>query len=161
MQVLPRFILSPATGPLTVLAPCVAGLRLFILSIHLRSPTPRFDLVRCTGQAWIRILDLVKNQLEHTIDLSLLCRRPYRGWTRRGCVCELCRKDVAASCHAACSSWTLESDTIGLPRAAFVPSTLCLSYMRHHQVLHVLSACSPGRRFILLGLPSKPVSIAP
>ena len=145
-------------------------------------PTPRFGLVSCTGQAWIRILDLVKNQLEHTIDLSLLClRRPYRGWTLRGwcvsgadkrtlsppschvaCTIDADRSTVRApSCHVACSSWALESDTIGLSRAACVPSTLFLSSMRHHQVLRVLSACCPGLRFILLGPPSKQVSVAP
>ena len=43
--------------------------------------------------------------------------------------------------HAACLSWALESVDIGLSRAAFVPSTLFLSSMRHHQVLCVLSVC--------------------
>ena len=55
--------------------------QLFLLSHgpSMQSQTPRFGLVWCTGQAWIHILDLVRNQLEHTIDLSLLCRRPYGG----------------------------------------------------------------------------------
>ena len=91
VQVVPRLILSPATGSLTVLAPCAAGPRLFIPSIRLRSPTPRLGLVWCSGQAWIRILDLVGSQLEHIVDLSLLCRQPYGGWTRRGCMRGRCR----------------------------------------------------------------------
>ena len=53
-------------------------------------------------------------------------------------------------------AWALESVDIGLSRAAFVPLTLFLSSMRHHQVLCVLSVCC--LRFISLGFPSKPVA---
>ena len=86
LQVIHRFILNPTTEPVTVLTPCTARRHLFIPSIHLQSPTPRFGLIWYTGQAWICILDLVKNQLEHTIDLTLLCRRPHRG-NDTACVC--------------------------------------------------------------------------
>ena len=122
----------------------------------------RSDSTSCSSLAWICILDLVRNQLEHTIDLPLLCRRPYGGWTCRGwCVSGATkgvrhrhlatrrawavptkRRPSPPSCHAACSSWALESVDIGFSRAAFVSSTLFLSSMRHHQVLRVLSACS-------------------
>uniref|UniRef100_A0A8C4WPD6 Ig-like domain-containing protein n=1 Tax=Eptatretus burgeri TaxID=7764 RepID=A0A8C4WPD6_EPTBU len=84
-KVIPRFILNPTTKPLTVLTPCTARPRLFIPSIHLQSPTPRFGLIWCTGQAWICILDLVKNQLEHTIDLSPWnCKPRSLTFTQRG-----------------------------------------------------------------------------
>ena len=72
LQVIHRFILSPTMEPLTVLTPGTARRRLFIPSILLRSPTPRFGLVWCTGQAWIGILDLVRNQLEHNGSLALV-----------------------------------------------------------------------------------------
>ena len=65
-----------------------------------------------------------------------------RGWTRRGwCMSSVTkgRHRHLATLHA--RAWALESDTIGLSRAAFVPLTLFLSSMRHHQVLCVLSAC--------------------
>ena len=51
------------------------------------------------------------------------------------------REAVAAILPRGVVSWALESETISLSRAAFVPSTLFLSSMRHYQVLRVLSAC--------------------
>ena len=64
------------------------------------------------------------------------------------------RRRHLATLHA--RAWALESVDIGLSRAAFVPLTLFLSSMRHHQVLCLvcmLSACC--LRFISLGFPSK------
>ena len=118
LQVIHRFILNPTTEPLTVLAPCAAGPRLLIPSIHLQSPTPRLGLVWCTGPAWICIRDLVGSQLEHTIDLSLLCRRPYRGWTHRGwCVSGADKRTSSPpSCHVACASGADRSMSAILPR---------------------------------------------
>jgi len=142
MQVIPRLILNPTTKPLTVLTHWTARPRLFIPSIHLRSPTPRFGRIWCSGQAWIRILDLVRYQLEHTIDLTLLCHRPYRGCTRRCCMHELGRWECIAAILPRCMlelgtqiqrNWLVTSsisafDTFPLIREA-PPSTPCLACM--------------------------------
>ena len=111
----------------------MAGPRLLIPSIHMRSPTPRFGLVWCTGQAWIRILDLVRDQLEHTIDLSLLCQRPYRGWTRRGwCVSGADKRTSSwPSCHAACASGADRSTSAILPHCMLELG----ARIRHHRLV--------------------------
>ncbi len=92
------------------------------------------------------MLDLVKGQLEHTwtfrsgtVDLTG-AERAEEGVRKR---CREKKEYERHFCHAACSSRVLESVDIGLSRAAFVPSTLFLSSMKHHQVLCVLSACCP------------------
>uniref|UniRef100_UPI00358F919A follistatin-related protein 4-like n=1 Tax=Myxine glutinosa TaxID=7769 RepID=UPI00358F919A len=99
MQVIPRFLRNPTTKPLTVRTPCTARPRLFIPSIHLQSQTPRFGLIWCTGQPWICILDLIKHQLDHTIDLSPWNCKP-RGLTftqRGGTLIVQCRSSVSCS----------------------------------------------------------------
>ena len=100
-----------------------------------------------------------ESQLEHTIDLSYWAVDLVgSGRAEAACASGAGRRKRTTPpfCHAACLSWVLESVDIGLSRAAFVPLTLLLSSMRHHQVLCVLSACC--LRFISLGFPSKPVA---
>ena len=148
-KVIHRFILSPVTEPLTVLTPCTAR-HVFHPIDPPAEPNTGIGLVWCTGQAWIRILDLVRNQLEHTPDLSLLCRRPSRGWTRRGCVREHADKRSrrhhlatrharavpigvrARSCHAACVSCADRSTS--LPSCHAACSSLG-ARIRHHRLV--------------------------
>ena len=72
------------------------------------------------------MLDLVRNQLKPTIDLTVLYRRPYVGSERAeaSCVGGATKEDERHFCHAACSSLGLKSVDIGLSRATFVLLTL-------------------------------------
>ena len=81
------------------------------------------------------MLDLVRNQLEPTVDLTVLCRRPYAGSERTEAACGATKEDERHFCRAACSSLGLESVDIGLLRVTFVQFDTFLSSMKHHQVL--------------------------
>ena len=104
-EVIHRFILSPVTEPLTVLTPCTAQ-HIFHPIDPPAEPNTGIGLVWCMGQAWIRILDLVRNQLEHTIDLSSPVPSTSRGLDVLRLVRERCdkRRLSPPSCHAACAS---------------------------------------------------------
>ena len=75
-------------------------------------------LVWCTGQAWICMLDLERDQLRPIVDLT-------RGQSMGRPRAVRKRKSTAPpSCHAARSSWEFESVDIRLLRATFVLLTL-------------------------------------
>ena len=119
-------------------------------------------LVWCTGQAWICMLDLERDQLRPIVDIAR-----GRNALRRACARSALRRKSTPlpSCHAARSSWGLESVDIRLLRATFVLFDTFLSSMRHHQVLCLacmLSVCLPVLfarclRHISVATPLKPV----
>ena len=78
-------------------------------------------LVWRTGQAWICMLDLERDQLRPIVDIARGQNALRRACTRG----DLRRKSTAPpSCHAARSSWDFESVDIRLLRATFVLLTL-------------------------------------